>query len=227
MEMGDADSSVDDGIGLDPSEHDEQGLMMNLRRLDVMLDSMLAMSARLRRTERRITEVEQVVRHQVELSHQERLKCNICIMGVPLVPDENLESIVRTICQLINVKLDEHAILSTKRSSGGHTNAIFVKFASESTKYEILQARRGKTICVSDVIRGAGQTDARVYINPHVTPFFSYILSHGRELIKVGALHACWMTSRGVAVKRKKNDERIIVNCCERIHSLLIDHFDN
>lgn len=151
----------------------------------------------------------------IELHKQNKLRNNITISNVPLIPNENLYDIVRSILisiGILNLKVDD--LETARRIPGSKSCLIIAGFRDYSFKADIMKKKTTKTLKVSDIIElQNGEANPRVYINNHLTPFFSKLSFHGRQALYNRLIHSCWVSSNGFLVRLNENSNPVVINC--------------
>lgn len=146
-------------------------------------------------------------RYQSECDKQRTLKNNISIFGIERKEKEDLLQIVLNICEKIGCKIEKSQVVNHYRIN--NTNIIIVQLCDFELKQQILGAKAKEAMRASDISGGAsGASNAEspaVYINNHVTPFFGKLLREGRQAVKKGDIHSCFVNSHGCQLKFEEN----------------------
>lgn len=156
------------------------------------------------------------LQYTIELEKQSKLRNNITVSNVPSIKDDNLNVIVLNIFNFICAGVSEDDIISTYRLP--FNNIIVVKFSSFEAKAAVLDSKSNRKILLSDIMSTEHtplRNDTQIYVNTHLTPFFGHILGKGRQLVREGKLHSCWMGNSGINAKLAENDEP------KKIHSVI------
>lgn len=159
----------------------------------------------------------------IELHKQNKLRNNITISNVPLIPNENLYDIVRSILisiGILNLKVDD--LETASRIPGSKSCLIIAGFRDYALKADIMKKKTTKTLKVSDIIElQNGEANPRVYINNHLTPFFSKLSFHGRQALYNRLIHSCWVSSNGFLVRLNENSNPVVINCVNEFDDFL------
>lgn len=114
----------------------------------------------------------------VELLKQFNLKNNVCISGVPIKSNENINSIISAVGKALTFRFDAADIVSAYRakSSKKSPGLIIVKFAKFEKKLEFLAKKREKKVLkVSALGLALDKPNGILYVNNQLTPYFSMI----------------------------------------------------
>lgn len=160
-----------------------------------------------------------------ELAKQQALKKNISIFGCPKYDDENVMlSAIKTL-QAFGADINESDFSAVYRTTGKKPNfsTIIVKFNSFEKKLAVLNSKPDKNgqkkVMASDVF-DAARSNAQIYVNNHVTPFFGRLLAAGRQAIKDGIVHSCWIGTTGCLIKLNEGGKPINVRSLDEFDSL-------
>lgn len=165
--------------------------------------------------ESRLTQFESKITlatYDKELQKQQQLKNNISIFGYPKLVDENVKKTASSIFMAFGCNLTEADFAAVYRteSKSSKFSSIIVKFIDFEKKLLALNAKAKKPIKVSDVMGATGnQFNAQIYLNNHVTPFFSRLLAAGRQATKDGVIHSCFIGTNGCLIKMKEGGKSI------------------
>lgn len=150
----------------------------------------------------------------IELHKQNKLRNNITISNVPVNPNENLYDIVRSILILIgipNFKVDDLEV--ARRVPGSRSSLIIAGFRDYAFKADVMKKKSSKMLKVSDIFDlQKGDANSRLYINNHLTPFYSKLSFHGRQALYNRLIHSCWVSSNGFLVRLNENSNPIVIN---------------
>lgn len=149
-----------------------------------------------------------------ELQKQQQLKNNISIFGYPRQADEDVKKTALAIFRAFNCNFTEIDFTAVYRTEGKSPkfSSIIVKFAVFEKKLLALNAKAKKPIKLSDIMGAtANQVNAQIYLNNHVTPFFSRLLATGRQATKDGIIHSCFIGTNGCLIKLKEGSKSISI----------------
>lgn len=140
-------------------------------------------------------------------------------MNVPYFPTEDVIGVVTSICSFLGFDLAENDINDAYRIKNSRSKIIIAKFNSQEVRDAIIKAKTEKKIIAKDIV----DTDKEdiVYINSHVLPYFNRILSYGRNLVREGKIHACWMAASGVCIRINEDGKQITVYSSNHIDDLV------
>lgn len=161
--------------------------------------------------------------HDSELQKQRLLKNNICVMGIPPIPNEiPINTAVKTF-EVLECTIASSDIASAYRTRG-NSPLLVVKLANYEDKIKLLNAKAKKMVKVSDVaVCDPSVANNYVYINNHVTPYFGKLLKEGRAAIKNKQLFACWLSSTGCVVKFEEQGDVIGFNTVKELQKIIND----
>lgn len=147
----------------------------------------------------------------IELHKQQQIRNNIAISNVPIVPNENLYEIIKSVLSCIGIQgfaVDDLA--NAKRVQNSKSRLIIASFRDYDMKVAVMKKKLASVIKVSDLFeQDTSAPNPRIYINTQLTPFYSKLSFRGREAISSKLIHSCWVASRGFLVKL--NDDSVPV----------------
>lgn len=157
--------------------------------------------------------------YQLELEKQRTLKNNVSIFGVCRMDEENLYQIVSSIFKQIGCTVTEQQIVKCYRINGNANNIIVTTLSDYELKQSILKVKAKKPVTLGDVIKcNPDVSSSVIYINNHVTPFFGKLLKEGRDAVKKGDIHSCWINSFGCQMKFDEDGKQ---HCYRSVEDLL------
>lgn len=164
-----------------------------------------------------------LAKYEQELSKQQALKNNISIVGCPKYDDENVTETVIKIFKAFGVHFKPTDFSGVYRSMGKKPSftSIIVKFKDFEKKLAALNSKAKKPIKMSDVF-GASQSNAQIYLNNHVTPFFGRLLSVGRQAVKDERIHSCWIGTGGCLIKLDETSKPITIRSLDDLDAVAI-----
>lgn len=158
-----------------------------------------------------------------EVQKQNQLKNNIAISNVMSEPNENLFDIIASILHSIgcaNFTVDE--LVYAKRIPRSKSNLIIAKFRDEARKIEVMKKKADYSIMTADLFKlDEGDANQRIYINTHLTPFFSNLSYHGRMAIHKNQIHSCWVSSRGFLVRLDENSTPVPIADASKLEAFI------
>lgn len=152
---------------------------------------------------------QQTLFEQQEKWKQQQLQNNITIMGIPPFENEDLLGVVADIGVKFDLNIKESDVASINRVIGSKNHIIIVRFFNFNTKMAIMQKARRIDVFSSDVfsdVEPNAEHNNQLFINHHLTPHCAKLLQYGKEEIKNGLLHSCWVSSSGLLVRCNEND---------------------
>lgn len=159
----------------------------------------------------------------VELLKQFNLKNNVCIHGVPADANEDVHQIVKAIASLLSVEFGSGDILSAYRArpSNRSPGLIIVRLSSFEKKMQILtNKRKKKTLKVNELNLNLTKPDNKIYINSHLSPYFSSIHQKAKQACDEGKIKSCWIASNCVTIQLP-NDERVLVKSLDELYAIV------
>lgn len=137
-----------------------------------------------------------------ELAKQQALKNNICISGIPVQSNENINSIVNSVLGALAVTISADDTQSSYRTKPRQNSngLIIVKFPSFEKKLEVLSAKKKfKQLTLKDI--KLGSSSVSVFISNQLTPFYSSLFYKAKLAISDGFFVSRWLCNKGVNVK--------------------------
>lgn len=144
-----------------------------------------------------------------EKTKQQQLQYNIAIMGVPLLIEEDLPLLLRDVCSTLGVDINEDDVVNVRRIPNSKSNIIIAKFSNMTIKGAIMVKKEEIDVHGSDLLDNVqpdSENNFRVYINHHLTPYYSQLLMFGRNAVKEKSIHSCWITANGLLVRFEEKD---------------------
>lgn len=159
----------------------------------------------------------------VELHKQNQLRNNITISNVPVIANENLYDIIRSIMistGILNLKVDD--LDTARRIPASKSSLIIAGFHDYSFKAEVMKRKSSKLLKVSDIFDVQnGDANPRIYINNHLTPFFSKLSFHGRQALYNRLIHSCWVSSNDFLVRLDEGSNPTVIHGVSEFDDLL------
>lgn len=136
----------------------------------------------------------------------------LIISGIPHQPNENLKIYIRNIAKVLNVLIPSDGIKKIHRLTGqpeARTNRIapiMVKFTSQEIRDAIndqyINNMRQKIFLKLSSITTSSNSEARIYINPHLPPCLREIYQKALQHKKDGKIEAVHAKVNAVAVRK-------------------------
>lgn len=147
-----------------------------------------------------------------EIAKQESLRKNVCIFGVPYCENENLNGIIASIGKAANYNIS-HDDYTNGHRAGTNNVLIIATFVNFRKKLEFLAAKKTKrTIRTTELGLSTSIPDQPVFINYHLTPYFSKIFNMGRKAVADKMLAACWVSFNCICVRKTSTDDKCLIN---------------
>lgn len=155
----------------------------------------------------------------VEMLKQDQLRNNICISGVPpdQIIDGNTSDIIIKIANVLGVKImpnqfSSHPVASKK--------FIIVNFYNYSHKQQMhIHIRARKSLMVEEVFKS--KSNSQIYLNDHLTPYFTKIHLLARNAKKEGKLFTVSSYGGKIRVRKNQNDLPIVIESEKQIQTLI------
>lgn len=162
----------------------------------------------------------------VELQKQMQLRNNITIFNVPPTEGENLYDIICAILEILGLqKLQLNELVGAKRVSSSRSHLIIATLRDYETKLAIMKNKAARKVHVSNIYDiGDGAQDRQIFINNHMTPFYSNLSFHGRNAISNGQIHSCWVSSSGFLVRLNADSAPVAIDNAQHLESFLKDN---
>lgn len=159
----------------------------------------------------------------IELHKQQQLRNNISISNIPIEEDENLFEIIASVLHSIGIpKLNEGELVNAKRIPNSKSKLIIVSFRDYELKLAVMKKKMSKAVMVSDMfILDSSEPNPRIYINNHLTPFYSKLCYYGRGAIANKQIHSSWVSSRGFLVKLDEDSTPIPFQTVQQFEDFL------
>lgn len=140
--------------------------------------------------------------------HQEELKNNIVITGIPKIPIEQQPVIATKLFKNLNIEIKPSNI--TKCSQNEKTNIMKITLAREEDKKLVFEAKRTKGLITATADLGfPNEDDNIIYINHDLTIENQKLLKLTRDFKKAHNYKYAWF-SNGNVLLRKTTDSKII-----------------
>lgn len=151
-----------------------------------------------------------------ELIKQQVLKNNISIFGCPKSDGEVIAEVALEIFKAFGNEFSSSDFDAIYRTEGKRPSfsSIIVKFVNFEKKLIALNNKAKKPVKLSDVYSDK-KSNAQIYLNNHVTPYFGRLLAAGRQAIKEELIHSCWIGATGCLIKLQKDGKPINIRTVE------------
>lgn len=158
----------------------------------------------------------------VEGLKQDQLKNNLCISGVPadLIKDNNTADAVIAIAKTLGIEIARQHFSSY---AVANDKLIIVRVYNIKHKQSMMnKIRVKKSLMVEEVFKKT-KSNSQIYLNDHLTPYFSNLYLMARNAKKEGKLASA--TSYGGKIRaRKSSDEPPIIITTHKQLQAMIDY---
>lgn len=169
--------------------------------------------------ENKISKLEQQIvdcQQNNESLKQNNLRQNIRIMGIPTMENEDLSKVFLKICAVLGVKMNKSEFNARRVAEG----IIAVKVNELQLKSRIIRSIRKRKTLLSEEIGFIGQ-NTQIFINDHLTPYYSAILKEARKAKFNKQLAAAWTFQNKIFVKSNEEDKPIEIANMEALQQHL------
>lgn len=160
----------------------------------------------------------------VECLKQDQLKNNMCISGVPpeLIKDSNTADAVIAIAKALNIDMSRQQF-----SSYGVANNKFIIVHVYNIKYKqmmINKIRAKKSLMVEEAFQI--KSNSQIYLNDHLTPYFSSLFLMARKAKKEGKLASASSYGGKIRARKSHNDAPMIITSERQLLALIEHEYD-
>lgn len=156
------------------------------------------------------------------ITKQDALRKNICIFGIPFSANENLDEVIASIGSAVGFIINKNDVTNAHRA-GTNNVLIIATFTNFRKKLEFLSAKKSKrSIRTSELGLTADVPDQPVYVNNHLTPYFSRIFNMGRKAVAEKVLAACWVSSNCICVRKTESSEMCQIRDIKDMEALCV-----
>lgn len=145
---------------------------------------------------------------ELEMLKQEKIKNNIRITGLPKEWDGNAVSLVIKMCKLVGLKYSNDDFHAYASSNGQFVIASFHNHAYKSKFLNKCKLR--KSIMVEEILRNF-KSNSQLYVNDHLTPYFSNLFTIAWRAKKEGKLASASSVGGKVRVKKLPDDIPVLI----------------
>lgn len=156
---------------------------------------------------------------QVDRMNRAALSKNAVILGVPMVPDEDVKKLVHSIALAVKSDLPLEAVIEARRmlpkesgQPGSRSAPIKVVFSSETHKEELFAKKKLHGLLLSSVIsnpEGSSNGGNRIIIRDELTSFGLKLLNQVRTVQEEAELKFVWPGRDGVILAKATNDAKV------------------
>lgn len=160
-----------------------------------------------------------------ELTKQQALKNNISIFGCPKINGEVVVNTALAIFKAFGSEFSPTDFEAVYRTEGKKPSfsSIIVKFVKFENKLAVLNSKEKKQLKICDVFDG-NKSNAQIYLNNHVTPYFGRLLAAGRQAMKDKLIHSCWIGATGCLIKLQEDGKSIIIRTVDGFDTIRAKH---
>lgn len=148
----------------------------------------------------------------VEILKQDQLKNNVSIAGIPvnLVDGTNSDEVIINIASKVGVELSKGQFTSHTVANNRFVIAQFYDFKHK--QMIINQLRLGKKLIVKEIFANASSNDNQIFVNDHLTPYFSKLYLMARNAKKEGKLYTVSSANGKIRVRKHSDDIPISIS---------------
>lgn len=164
---------------------------------------------------------ERNMRRQLELYGR---KPNIIVRGIPVMKDESVRDLLKTLAAKLEVGLEEYHICATHRlPSRGEVPPIIVRLNDYDKKDELMKAVKEKKIGSGDLEMTG---DTPIFIDEQLTEEARALLSETKKLSKAGKFEAAWYRGGEVWIREYEKGPRLRIDHPQQLikyHQMEVD----
>lgn len=148
----------------------------------------------------------------VEILKQDQLKNNVSIAGIPanLVDGTNSDEVIINIASKVGVEISKGQFTSHTVANNRFVIAHFYDFKHK--QMIINQLRLGKKLIVKEIFANASSNDNQIFVNDHLTPYFSKLYLMARNAKKEGKLYTVSSANGKIRVRKHNDDVPISIS---------------
>lgn len=139
-----------------------------------------------------------------ELLKQNMLKNNLVIVGISADFGDDLQQFIFNIAAFVGIKLGRNDIINCYRIKNSHSGLIVVRFANLEVRNQLLYNKQRQLITLGNIfeLNNSELAAQKIYLNPHVTPYFNKLITKARMEIKEKRIHSYFISSQGLMIKK-------------------------
>lgn len=154
----------------------------------------------------------------IEQLKQDKLRNNICISGMPTNWDGNTVKLLLNIANKININITSADFKSYTTPNG---KFVIVSFYNYLHKQSLLNKMRTKRSLMFEEVYTAVKSNNQLYINEHLTPYYSSLFKVARQAIKDGKLVSATSYNGRIRIRKHKDDSPTIVNNIDQLNAII------
>jgi hypothetical protein len=147
---------------------------------------------------------------------------NVEIKGVPLKKNENLFTIMDSLCQVVGYPVHRTSInyISRIPVHNSKEKSIIVSFANRYIKEDFIASARVKKSILADEI-GFNDNHQKIYVNDHLTPEYKQLLTKTKTALKAKGYMYVWVKFAKIHVRKDDNSRIYVINSENDLNKLL------
>lgn len=156
--------------------------------------------------------------YTLQTLQQEKLRNNVCISGVPIDNNTNINQAVIKIAGALQVMLRE---VDFSAYSIANNKFIIVNFNNYTHKQMLLSKIRIKKSLMVEEVYTTLRSNGQIYINDHLTKYFNNLYLMAREAKKSGKLASATSSGGKIRVRKQVDEVPIIVTDENQLQSII------
>lgn len=145
----------------------------------------------------------------VEMLKQDKLRNNICISGLPLSWGGDSVKCIIMIAGILGININPNDFSSYTTASG---KLIIASFYNYNHKQSIIRKLRVKRSLMAEEVFTAIKSNNQLYINDHLTPYFSHLFQMARNAKKNGFLASATSSGGRIRVRKHFDDAPTLIS---------------
>lgn len=157
-----------------------------------------------------------------ELLKQNMLKNNLVIVGISANFGDELHQFIFNIAAFVGIKLARNDITNCYRIKNSHSGLIVVRFSNFEVRNQLLYNKQRQIITLGDLfeLNNNELATQKVYVNPHVTPYFNKLITKARIEIREKRIHSYFISSQGLMVKVSPDSSCVAIVSLEQFNNI-------
>lgn len=186
----------------------------NKNRINGVEQQVASVSSTVAQNTDRISQLE----YTIQSLQQDKLRNNVCISGVPLDDNTDINEAIVRIAATLQVAL--RAIDFTAYTAANN-KLIIVSFNNYTHKQMLLNKIRAKKSLMVEEVFGAIQSNSQIYINVHLTKYFNNLYLMARLAIKQGKLTSATTSGGKIRVRKYEGDIPVIITDQKQLQTII------
>lgn len=156
------------------------------------------------------TECIEQLETNIEILKQNQLKNNICISGIPvdIVQSMDTAEIIVTIADVLGMQLNRS---NFNAYTVANSKFIIVHMFNIKEKLALVSIVREKKSLLAEEVFGQTQSNNRIFLNDHLTPYFNRLFVLARKAKAEGILASVTSYGGKIKIRKSNNDIPIII----------------